>query len=246
MENVRKYQNINFCTTFKQAKKFINQPNFKHRTIFSKNLVAIHRYPRQVTFAKPIAIGMAVLDLSKCFMYEHHYNVFRPNFKDIILMYMDTDSFFYKICNSDFYEFMKTHPEYFDTSNYPISHPLYSIKNKKLLGKFKDELASKKIKKFIGLRSKMYAFEAEDDVQKKLKGIKKYVLRKEITIADYEQCLFKNKTFCHEQSLIRSRKHKLETITQKKISLSPNDTKRKILDDGISTYAHGHKRLRSS
>jgi hypothetical protein len=158
------------------------------------------------------------------------------------------------ICNSDFYEFMKLNPDHFDTSAYPHPtkdnpdlpmHPLYSDKNKKVIGKFKDELNSEKVVEFIGLRSKMYTFRTESGKTcKKLKGIKKSVLKKDISFDDYLQCLLQNKIFRHQQKMIRSKKHNLATITQTKISLSYMDRKRHICEDGISTYAHGHKRLR--
>ena len=42
----------------------------------------------------------------------------------------------------------------YDFSNYPINHPNYDITNKKVLGKFRDELNSLIITEFIGLKPK--------------------------------------------------------------------------------------------
>jgi hypothetical protein len=257
MENVRHRQDVKLCTTWEQAKKLINEPTFERCTIFGENLIAVHRFKKSITFCKPIAIGMAVLDLSKRYMYNTHYNEIRPNLRNENnkLMYIDTDSFIYKICkDDDFYEFMRTHPHLFDTSNYPHpteenpdipTHPLYSAKNKKVLGKFKDELGGERLLEVIGLRSKMYTFRTETGrTMKKLKGIKKSVLKNDISFADYMTCLLQNKKFAHQQKLIRSKRHELMTITQTKVSLSSTDLKRKVCDDGVSTYAYGHKRLR--
>jgi hypothetical protein len=72
--------------------------------------------------------------------------------KSIKLLYGDTDSFVYEIKKADFYEFMKNNSDCFDTSDYPKDHPLYSDKNKKVIGKFKDELNRIKILEYIGLR----------------------------------------------------------------------------------------------
>jgi hypothetical protein len=72
----------------------------------------------------------------------------------------------YEIKNADFYEFMKNNPYYFDTSDYPKDHPLYSDKNKKVIGKFKDELNGIKTLEGIGLRSKMYSYRTENSVSK--------------------------------------------------------------------------------
>ena len=44
-----------------------------------------------------------------------------------------------------------------DTSDYPITHPLHSKKNAKLLWKFKDECNSLHPQEFIERRSKMYS-----------------------------------------------------------------------------------------
>jgi hypothetical protein len=91
-------------------------------------------------FNKPIYIGQAVrLDLSKVLMYNFHYNVIKKEFNENVkLLYGDTDSFINEIKNVDFYEFMKNNPDYFDTSDYPKDHPLYSDKNKKVIRKLKD------------------------------------------------------------------------------------------------------------
>ena len=48
---------------------------------------------------------------------------------------------------------MKNNSDLFDTSNYPKDSPLHSNRNKKVLGKFKDELEGKRMVKYIGLRS---------------------------------------------------------------------------------------------
>jgi hypothetical protein len=251
IENVRKRLNIKFCTSLEKAQKFTSKHTYKNFTIFSENLLAIHQHRVKITLNKPLAIGMAVLDLSKNFMYQFHYNIIRPNFPDIQLLYMDTDSLFYANHNGDFYEFMKTHLDYFDTSDYPHPtleepniplHPLYSTKNKKEIGKFKDELNSVKITKFVGLRSKTYAFTTETGgCDKRMKGIKKNVRKNQISIEDFETCLFENQIITRDQTIIRSKKHKMQTITQNKKALTSNDTKRIIREDGISTYAHGHK-----
>lgn len=52
---------------------------------------------------------------------------------------------------------------FFDTSNYPHEHNLYSLEKEKKLGFFKDETASRPIKSFVGLRAKLYSFLYEKD-----------------------------------------------------------------------------------
>ena len=57
----------------------------------------------------------------------------------------------------------------FDTSNYDENDErLFPIgKNKKVIGIFKDELGGKVVKEFCALRAKTYAYEMDDDSEKK-------------------------------------------------------------------------------
>ena len=71
------------------------------------------------------------------------------------------------------------------------------------------------------------------------KGIKNNV-RKLLTIDEYEKCRSDLKTVPKEMKTIRSDYHNLFTFKTNKIALSAFDNKRWILDDGISTLAHGH------
>jgi hypothetical protein len=68
--------------------------------------------------------------------------------------------------------------------------------NKKVIGKFKDELNGKIMAEFIGLRSKLYSFtepNTEKEV-KKAKGVKKLVVDKEICHNDLKKCLLTQKS----------------------------------------------------
>ena len=72
---------------------------------------------------------------------------------------LDTDSLAYGIPHvDDVYAEMAKMGYYFDFSNYPKDHPLYSTTNMKIAGKFKDELGGSILDKFVGLRPKLYAF----------------------------------------------------------------------------------------
>ena len=89
----------------------------------------------------------------------------------IELCYTDTDSFILYIKIKDFYEDIANDvEEWFDTSNYKNDRPLLiTNKNKKVLGKFKDELKGKVMIKFVGLRSKPYAYLIDNFKEKKIK-----------------------------------------------------------------------------
>ena len=78
--------------------------------------------------------------------------------------------------------------------------------------------------------------------EKKCKGVKKCVIKNEITIADFEKCLFSGKSQFRMMNTIRSRQHNIGSERINKTALSANDDKRIILKDGIQTMAIGHWR----
>jgi hypothetical protein len=84
----------------------------------------------------------------------------------------------------------------------------------------------------------------EGKEEKKCKGVKKAVVKNNITHEDYKTCLFTQKPAMRKMNVIRSHKHQIYTEEVNKVALSADDNKRVILEDGISTYAYGHKNLR--
>ena len=62
----------------------------------------------------------------------------------------------------------------YDTSNYPKDYPLYDGKNKKVLGKVKDECGGLAIDEVVAVRSKMYSAKKADKKNiRKAKGVEK-------------------------------------------------------------------------
>ena len=99
-------------------------------------------------------------------------------FSDMRLLFTDTDSLMVEICGEDnIYDVMKDSSEEFDFSNYPYDHECFSVANKKVPGKFKDETASAPIIEFIGLRAKWYSI-------KQLGRVKNNVLLQEENLFD--------------------------------------------------------------
>ena len=72
MENIRNRFDIRLVHEEKQAKKLVSKPTFEGRTIFCKNLVAVHMKQKKIKFDKPIYVGFCILDLSKTLMYDFH------------------------------------------------------------------------------------------------------------------------------------------------------------------------------
>ena len=138
---------------------------------------------------------------------------------------------------------MKKDLDRFDTSDYSKNN-IYNMPlvNKKVLGLMKDELHGQIVTEFAALRSKMYALRVMHvDFIKKAKGLKSNVIHNSITFDDYLYCLFNEKEITREQRKIISKFHKVYTERESKIALSPHDTKRFIKENGIDTYAWGHK-----
>ncbi|XP_039278588.1 uncharacterized protein LOC120350181 [Nilaparvata lugens] len=243
MENVRERFNMQIVCSDRKMEKMIRKPEFIDRTIFSENLVAIHLKKKKIMLDKPIYIGQAVLDISKTVMYNFHYNVMIPKYgnENIKLAYTDTDSLLYKIVTDDLYDDIYNMIEHFDTSDYPIDHPCYSLVNKKVLGKFKDEANSKIILEFVGLRAKMYSIRMNDHEIKKAKGVQSAALNKYITFDDYLNCLSLNNDHRLINTCIRSKEHHVYTVDINKKALCSKDDKRIVLEDGISTLPIGYK-----
>lgn len=163
LENVRDHVDIKLSTTWSGrygAKNLICKPNFKKRVIFNENLVAVEMNRTNIFIAKPIIVGVSVLEISKICMYEFHYNFMMKhfNYEKCKMIYTDTDSFIYNIQCEDFYAFLKENSERFDTSDYPLDNK-YKIEklNKKIPGLMKDECNGQCMSEFVGLRSKMYS-----------------------------------------------------------------------------------------
>jgi len=159
----------------------------------------------------------------------------------IRLAYMDTDSFIYLIKTDDLYEDMEDMMPYLDTSDYPPTSHLHSTINKKVLGKFKDEVNGKIIYAFVGLRPKMYSIKIEDEEVKKAKGVQTAALRKSIKFEDYVSCLQNTSEIRLPQHRFQSKLHAVSSIQINKLALSPHDDKTIILKDGITTHAIGYR-----
>ena len=245
MESVRLRENYTFATSVSQLRKAVNSNNYRSHKIFSENLVLVNRLKNDIYLNKPIYIGQACLDISKNFMYDWHYNYMMKKYAGRSQMcYTDTDSLVYLVETPDFYADMKEDSHLYDLSNFPKTHPMYSDANKKAIGFMKDEEPANKITEFIALRSKLYAYTTQSNaVIKKAKGVKKCVIKKEISFDEYKHTLFQKMSIEKEMMCFRSRNHNLYTEKIQKVALDGNDDKRHILPDGISTLAHGHYKI---
>lgn len=149
----------------------------------------------------------------------------------------------YEIKTKDFYKDISGDVRSkFDTSNYPGLHQRHRLKtepkkvklsdlipylsgiptnvNKKVLGMMKDEAGGKQIVEFVGLRSKLRAERMDKGYEeKKCKGVKKEVVKNEITFDDYRKCLFSGIKQLRAMNTFRSRQHEIKNGKSKQDSL---------------------------
>ena len=244
MENIRNRCDIKLLNNENEIKKFMNKPNFKDSVIFNDNLVAIVNNITSIKFNKPIYLGQAILDYSKQLMYRFYYEVINEVWSDNEIIGFDTDSYFLSIKTKDIYKDLKQVQDELDTSDYPKDHPLYSVDNKKVIGKFKDELNGKIMNEIIFLKSKAYAYTLSDLTEKKkLKGISQPIVKKEMNFKNYKNCLYNTETQLNTMFRLNSEKHNMFINEVKKVSLNPFDDKRYICEDGINTLPYGIESL---
>ena len=205
-------------------------------------------YRDKVVYDKPVYVGCTILDLSKLHMTEFHYEVIHKNFKGIYsLVYGDTDSLTYSIQHDDIYEWIKNNREYFDLSD-SIREDMKDNTNKKVPGKFKDEMNTLPIKQYTGLNPKCYSFikatleemarshpnlykyyeDKKDkmltDVNiKKGKGVPKVIIKNEIDHKNYNEVIENDpekRIVTRDVTSIRSFNHQIYTCTTKQVVLT--------------------------
>ena len=156
-------------------------------------------------------------------MYNFLYNyVFKKwGVENVNVCETDTDSLILEIHTEDIYRDISTDiDEFFDTSNYErTNYNGFEIlkKNKKVLGKMKDELGGRIKKEFVGVAPKNFSFIDKDDNKKAIsKGIKKSYKPK---FKGYKRALFEQEEINKENFRISSKMHNVYCLKQNKIAL---------------------------
>ncbi|XP_050060033.1 uncharacterized protein LOC126551227 [Aphis gossypii] len=243
MMDVRKHVNIKLISEETKYTKYVSKTNFKKSTFFSKNLAAVQMNKTEIIFNQPMYIGVCILEISKVVMYDFYYKLKERYGDKIRYNYGDTDSLIITVKTEDLYEDMKDMINEYDTSGYD-KYNVYGIPqvNKKVIGKFKDELNGRIIEQFIGLASKSYTikvFTSNIEI-KKAKGVKNGIVKNIITHDDYKICLENNICKNINQAMIQSKKHEIHTVKQTKTGLNWFDDKRYLIKGETNTLAWGH------
>ena len=139
-ENVRNHRDIKLVIPDKRRKRLVLKPNSHLYKRFSDHLMAIEMKKTRVKMAKPLYLGMSILDVSKILMHEFWYDYTNPKYGDRAkLCYTDTRGFVIHIKTEDFFEDISNDLEkWFDTSIYNENdkRPLPIGKNKIVPGRF--------------------------------------------------------------------------------------------------------------
>ena len=197
LENMRNRVKMRVITDGDKMERYIRNPEFYGSILINDDVAIVTKRVKIAKLKTPVFIGGTVLDNSKHLMYDFKYRHGRQIFgEDMRIAYMDTDSFIIKhnLSNEELEQRIKEHQNLFDLSNYPVDHPLYSKVNKKVIGKMKNEVAGTMIKEFCGLRPKCYAYRTTDDkVTKKSKGVKRKIVKEELSYQDYKDIVMNPK-----------------------------------------------------
>ena len=104
------------------------------------NLIEKRKSKVTLKLNKPEYLRMSILDLSKVFLFEFHYDYIKNEYgKNLRSLFADTDSLLYsllyKIKTKDVYEDFSKNKEMFDFSNYSSESKYYDVQTNQLLVK---------------------------------------------------------------------------------------------------------------
>ena len=240
MENVLNRSNIKLINNDpEKLLKLIRQPNFQNAYQISNKLCLVESKPIKTVFNKPIYLGACILETSKLHMYQFWYEHLKNKYK-VELVYTDTDSFIIDVETDDIYKDMFEDKHLYDFSEYPKDHPNYDITNKKVLGKFKNEMKSLIITEFIGLKPKMYSFNYIENniiVNKNThKGVKESV---SLNHDEYKRSLYKEELIYKEFFNLQLNKQNIYLDKINKIALNPFESKRFWINN-INSLPYGY------
>lgn len=188
----------------------------------------------EIVLDKPTYIGACVVEYAKLHMYELLYDKLKVIFKDVKLVYTDTDSFIVLI----------EHPPEFQDSK-----KLFAFIREKcpdLLGKLGGQVKSETgeddtIDEIIALRSKVYAYKTKKGYfGKRAKGTTKAAQEMQLDWEEYKKVLSELRSKDTVNMQFMRNRFNIQTLQVAKQSLSANDGKRNICPDGIHTHAWGY------
>ena len=100
---------------------------------------------------KLIFVGFTFLELSKCLIYDFHYNFIKNNF-NVELLFTDAHSLTYEKKSENVYEEFVKWKNLFDFSKDSKDSTFFDEANKKVIGKTKDDFGGNIVAGFVGLK----------------------------------------------------------------------------------------------
>ena len=148
--------------------------------------MALEQTEVELALKRAINVGFAILDFLKKLMYDFLYYYIKQKYPDSMLLFTDADSITYQIQTDNVYdEDFYADKHLFNFSMYEKGSPSYNEENKNVIGKIKDELKEVIIEEFVGLRGKMYLLKLNKEEMRKAKGVKKNLVKKDISHQDF-------------------------------------------------------------
>lgn len=251
IQNNRKFRSVQVID--ESAPKITWSPYLTDRRIINENFVLGTMYTGKIDLNSAVIVGSVILDHSKYLMYMFYYQVMKTQYSTSLrLIFTDTDSLCMEIAHDDPIAELKSRgilDFWFDLSEYPecyYGQNYRSSTNKKVIGKFKDEMVSDGVGLYItevvALASKMYSILKSDGKNKQTaKGVASAVKRK-LHHDKYVKAVLQDSTFSIESVpmiSLQSSNNIIHTISMTKNTISPCDSKLYLLDS-LHTLPYGH------
>lgn len=206
VENPERHTNTTLCTSKEQLLRHSWKPGFDF-TIINENLVAVHTQKTRCTITRPVAIGVAILELAKVALYRAWHSVCKL-FPTAELLLTDTDSLIFHVPDGDRAACAAA----------LRAEPWVGSEPGQL--KLQDDITG-----FCGLSPKMYALKLAggEDVCR-AKGLP-YAVAADLGYERYKQALFSGDSSAVTFSAIVSRDHQVGIKQLTRVGLSAVDVK---------------------
>lgn len=259
--NKRNRVNVQIVKEASKAVKLIAKPTYRGFDKVPDGLYTFSMKTRRVMLNTAIYSGFVILELAKLLVYDYHYDKIIQWFgeNNVSLLMTDTDSLYYELrLKTNLFSELKKYEGFFDYSDYPRNLSegdakkvaLFSPKNRKIVGKLKDDLDGDDAVEFIALSSKCYSIDIKNGKRKMAaKGVKRGVQKKLLRHQFYQDVL-KDQIIVYATSKFLNPSYKkgragMFTTELRKQSLSSFDSKRYLCSDNVNTLSFGHYLIRN-
>lgn len=186
-----------------------------------------------VVLNKPTYIGACVTEYAKLHMYTLFYDKLASVFPNVELVYTDTDSFIVRV---------EHRPGMSSRELFAFIEEQQPGLIGKIGGQVKSETGDDTIEEVIALRSKLYAYKTKGGkIGKRAKGTTAAAQETQLSWDTYKEALFYLRAVPTRNVQFERRGFHVRTVEMVKQSISVNDGKRYICEDGIHTHAWGYK-----